>query len=91
MTERDSVLENVSPLPIIVGEFGGNAGPSRVDPSDNWLFAHHARARRTPLVVSGVGLHTRARPNLIADRDYTPSQRFGVYVKQALAPVPGRN
>jgi hypothetical protein len=29
-------------------------------------------------------LHTSARPNLISDWNYTPSEHFGVYVKQAL-------
>ena len=77
-------------LPVIVGEFGGNSGPSRVDPSDNWLL--HVMRALNEHHWSWVAwdFHTRARPNLIADWDYTPSPRFGIYVKQALADAPPR-
>jgi hypothetical protein len=75
-------------LPVIVSEFGGNSGPSRVNPSDNWLM-HVLQALRDHL-WSWVAwdLHTSARPNLISDWDYTPSAKFGVYVKQELAETP---
>lgn len=72
-------------LPVIVSEFGGNAGPSVMDPSDNWLL--HVMQALNEHHWSWVAwdLHTRARPNLITDWKYTPSPRFGVYVKKALA------
>jgi hypothetical protein len=73
---------------VIVSEFGGNAGPSREVPSDTWLLhvvqalnAHHWS-------WTAWDLHTRARPNLISDWDYTSSPKFGVYVKQMLAGAP---
>lgn len=71
-------------LPVIVSEFGGSSGPSRVVPSDNWLL-HVMRAldeHRWSWIAWD--LHTSARPNLISDWNYTPSEHFGVYVKQAL-------
>lgn len=72
-------------LPVIVSEFGGNAGPGIVDPTDNWLL-HVLRALdQHHWSWTAWDLHTSARPNLISDWNYTPSPRFGVYVKQALA------
>jgi hypothetical protein len=75
-------------LPVIVSEFGGNAGPSHMVPSDNWLL--HVMRALDEHNWSWVAwdLHTTARPNLISDWDYTPSPKFGVYVKQALADEP---
>ena len=71
-------------LPVIVSEFGGNSGPSRVVPSDNWLL--HVMHSLDDHHWSWIAwdLHTSARPNLISDWDYTPSPHFGVYVKAAL-------
>jgi hypothetical protein len=72
-------------LPVIVSEFGGRSGPSRVIPSDNWLM-HVLRALNDHhWSWTAWDLHTGAGPTLITDWDYTPSPRFGVYVKQALA------
>jgi hypothetical protein len=71
-------------MPVIVGEFGGNAGPSKVDPSDNWLVHLIGALNEHRWSWVAWDLHTRARPNLITDWDYTPSPNFGVYVMQAL-------
>jgi endoglucanase len=72
-------------IPVIVSEFGGDSGPSREVPADNWLL--HVMQALEDHHWSWVAwdLHTSARPNLISDWNYTPSPRFGVYVKQALA------
>jgi len=72
-------------LPVIVTEFGGNAGPSRVVPSDNWLLHVMRALDEHHWSWTAWDLHISARPNLISDWDYTPTPRFGVYVKQALA------
>ncbi len=71
-------------LPVIVSEFGGNSGPSRVVPEDNWLL--HVLEALNDHHWSWVAwdLHTSARPNLISDWNYTPTAHFGVYVKEAL-------
>lgn len=75
-------------LPVIVSEFGGNAGPSRVVPSDNWLLHVLQALNDHHWSWTAWDLHTSARPNLITNWDYTPSPQFGVYVKQALAGAP---
>jgi len=41
------------------------------------------------MVLDGLDLHPAAGPILISDWNYTPSTRFGVYVKQALAETAG--
>jgi hypothetical protein len=71
-------------LPVIVSEFGGNAGPSHIVPSDNWLLHVMQALNDHHWSWTAWDLHTSARPNLITDWDYTPSPHFGVYVKQAL-------
>lgn len=73
-------------LPVIVSEFGGNAGPSREVPSDNWLEHVLQALQSHQWSWTAWDLHTSARPNLISDWDYTPSPQFGVYVQAALAP-----
>jgi hypothetical protein len=75
-------------LPVIVSEFGGNAGPSREVPSDNWLLHVMQALNAHHWSWTAWDLHTSARPNLISDWDYTPSPKFGVYVKQALTAAP---
>lgn len=72
-------------LPVIVTEFGGTAGPSKMVPSDNWLLHVLSALDEHHWSWTAWDLHTSARPNLISDWDYTPSPRFGVYVKRALA------
>jgi len=69
---------------VIVSEFGGNAGPSHIVPSDNWLLHVMQALNDHHWSWTAWDLHTSARPNLITDWDYTPSPHFGVYVKQAL-------
>jgi len=72
-------------LPVIVTEFGGYSGPSRVVPTDNWLLHVMRALDEHHWSWTAWDLHTSARPSLISDWDYTPTPRFGVYVKQALA------
>jgi hypothetical protein len=72
-------------FPVIVSEFGGNSGPSRVVPAENWLFRVLKALDDNQWSYTAWNLHTSARPNLISDWNYTPSPRFGVYVKQLLA------
>jgi hypothetical protein len=75
-------------LPIIVSEFGGNSGPSKIVPEDNWLMhVLHALEEHQWSWVAW-DLHTHAGPNLISDWDYTPSPKFGVHVKKVLAGEP---
>lgn len=78
-------------LPVIVSEFGGNSGPSRMVPQDNWLLHVMRSLDEHQWSWTAWDLHTGARPNLIADWDYTPTPNFGVYVKQALAGDPAEN
>jgi hypothetical protein len=72
-------------LPVIVSEFGGDAGPSRAVPADNWLL--HVLQALNAHQWSWIAwdLHPAAGPSLISDWSYTPTAKFGVYVKQALA------
>ncbi len=76
-------------LPVIVTEFGGNSGPSRVVPSDDWLLHVMQALDDHQWSWTAWDLHPGAGPILISDWNYTPSARFGVYVKQALAGTPG--
>ena len=75
-------------LPVIVSEFGGNAGPSHMVPADNWLLHVMRSLEEHQWSWVAWDLHTSAKPNLISDWDYTPTPEFGVYVKHALAGGP---
>jgi cellulase (glycosyl hydrolase family 5) len=75
-------------LPVIVTEFGGNSGPSKMVPSDNWLLHVLQALNDHQWSWTAWDLHPSAGPRLISGWDYTPSPRFGVFVKQALANVP---
>jgi hypothetical protein len=75
-------------LPVIVSEFGGSAGPSRVVPSDNWLMHVMQALEEHQWSWTAWDLHPGARPSLISNWDYTPTPKFGVYVKQALEKTP---
>jgi hypothetical protein len=72
-------------LPVIVSEFGGNSAPSRRDPSDDWLKHVLQALQEHQWSWTAWDLHRAAGPTLISDWDYTPSPRFGVFVKEALA------
>ncbi len=72
-------------LPVIVTEFGGRSGPSRVVPTDNWLLHVLQALDEHHWSWTAWDLHPGAGPVLISDWNYTPSARFGVYVKEALA------
>jgi endoglucanase len=71
-------------LPVIVTEFGGNSGPSVMVPDDDWLLHVMRALDEHQWSWTAWDFHTSARPNLISDWNYTPSPRFGVFVKQAL-------
>ena len=72
-------------VPVIVTEFGGNSGPSKRDPSDNWLLHVLQAIEDHQWSYTAWDLHRSAGPALISDWNYTPSPLFGVFVKQALA------
>lgn len=72
-------------LPVIVTEFGGNSGPSKRDPADNWLLHVLQAIEDHQWSFTAWDLHRSAGPALISDWNYTPSPLFGVFVKQALA------
>ncbi len=75
-------------LPIIVSEFGGNAGPGHIVPTDNWLLHVLQALEKHEWSWVAWDLHPNARPSLIADWNYTVTTNFGVYVKQALETKP---
>jgi hypothetical protein len=72
-------------LPVIVSEFGGNSGPGKKVPDDNWLLHVLQAIEDHQWSYTAWDLHRAAGPTLILDWNYTPSPRFGVFVKQALA------
>ncbi|HTZ20532.1 MAG TPA: glycoside hydrolase family 5 protein [Opitutaceae bacterium] len=72
-------------LPVIVSEFGGYAGPGKQVPADNWLLHVMQAIEDHRWSYVAWDLHPRAGPKLIANWDYTPTPRFGVFVKQMLA------
>jgi len=72
-------------LPVMVSEFGGDSGPSKRMPSDNWLFHVMQAIEEHHWSYTVWDLHRSAGPTLIADWNYTPTPKFGVYVKQLLA------
>ena len=72
-------------LPVIVSEFGGNSGPSKRVPADNWLLHVLQAIDDHQWSYTAWDLHPSAGPRLISDWNYTPSPRYGVFVKQALA------
>ncbi len=71
-------------LPVIVTEFGGNSGPSKMVPADNWLLHVLQAIQDHQWSYTAWDLHPHAGPRLLADWNYTPSPRFGVFVKAAL-------
>ncbi|HEV2692616.1 MAG TPA: cellulase family glycosylhydrolase [Verrucomicrobiae bacterium] len=75
-------------IPVIVSEFGGNAGPGHVVPSDNWLLHVMQVLNDHHWSWTAWDLHPGARPSLISNWSYTPTPKFGVYVKEALATTP---
>ena len=72
-------------LPVIVSEFGGNSGPGKQVPADNWLLHVMQAIEDHQWSYVAWDLHPRAGPKLIADWNYTPTPLFGVFVKQMLA------
>jgi endoglucanase len=75
-------------LPVIVSEFGGHAGPGKVEPGDNWLVHVMSALKKNHWSWTAWDLHPRAGPALITDWNYTPSPQFGAYVEKALAGKP---
>jgi hypothetical protein len=72
-------------LPVMVSEFGGYSGPSKRVPNDNWLLHVLQAIEDHQWSYTAWDLHPAAGPDLISDWKYTPSPRYGVFVKQALA------
>jgi hypothetical protein len=75
-------------LPVIVSEFGGAAGPGKVDPSDDWLRHVLKALEEHRWSWTAWDLHPGAGPSLISDWNYTPTPKFGAQVKRALAEIP---
>jgi hypothetical protein len=75
-------------LPVIVSEFGGRDGPSKVVPAENWLLRVMEALEENHWSWTAWDLHPHAGPTLISDWDYTPTENFGVHVKRALAKTP---
>jgi len=72
-------------LPVIVSEFGGNSGPSKKAPADNWLLHVLQAIQDHQWSYTAWDLHPAAGPTLISNWNYTPTPRFGVFVQQMLA------
>jgi hypothetical protein len=72
-------------LPVMVSEFGGNSGPSKRAPADNWLLHVLQAIEDHQWSYTAWDLHRAAGPTLISDWNYTPTPRYGVFVKEALA------
>jgi beta-galactosidase len=71
-------------LPVIVSEFGGNSGPSKKVPTDNWLLHVLQAIEDHQWSYTAWDLHPAAGPRLVSDWNYTPSPRYGVFVKETL-------
>jgi len=72
-------------LPVIVSEFGGDSAPSKMDPTDNWLLHVIQAIDDHQWSYTAWDFSREAGPTLLTDWNYTPSPRFGVFVKQMLA------
>jgi len=90
--KRDSVYtwiakmeQATARLPVIVSEFGGNSGPSKRVSADDWLMHVLQAIDDHQWSYTAWDLHPVAGPRLISDWNYTPSPRYGVFVKQALS------
>ena len=75
-------------LPIIISEFGGHTVPSKVVPQDNWLARVMLAIDSHQWSWTAWDMHPSAGPTLIQDWSYTPTPKFGIYVKNALAGKP---
>ena len=78
-------------LPVIVtefGEIGGAAGPGKAAASNDWLRQVLAALENHHWSWVAWDLHPGAGPKLISDWNYTPTETFGVPVKQALSATP---
>jgi endoglucanase len=71
-------------FPVIISEFGGNSGPGKVVPDDNWLLHVLQAIEDHQWSYTAWDLHPHAGPRLVSDWNYTPSPRFGVFVKQMM-------
>jgi hypothetical protein len=81
----DKMEKASATLPVMVSEFGGNSGPSKRAPADNWLLHVLQAIEDHQWSYTAWDLHPAAGPTLISDWNYTPSPRYGVFVKEALA------
>jgi hypothetical protein len=89
-----SMEEAAAKFPVIISEFGGAGGPSRLagfwgqSPStasgDDWLLHVLQAIQDHNWSFTAWDLHPTAGPVLISDYNYTPTPDFGVYVKELL-------
>jgi hypothetical protein len=71
-------------LPVMVSEFGGKFGPCKEMSADNWLLHVMQAIQEHQWSFTAWDLHPSAGPALISDWNYTPSPRYGVFVKEML-------
>jgi mannose/cellobiose epimerase-like protein (N-acyl-D-glucosamine 2-epimerase family) len=72
-------------VPIIVSEFGCEAGGYRGKGGEQWVRQVLQALHEHDWDWIAWDMHPRAGPRLIADWKYTPTPGFGVLVKEALA------
>jgi len=77
-------------LPVIVSEFGGDSGPSKVIAEEDWLLRVMQALADHHWSWTAWDMHPGAGPKLISGWDYAPTPKFGVHVKQALSSGPVR-
>jgi hypothetical protein len=84
-------LALVDKHPLFVGELGGEPEPMSFIPPERhedphtWAPDMLGLIQKHKLHWTGWCFHTRASPRLLADWDYTPTDYWGRYVKEALA------
>jgi hypothetical protein len=67
-------------LPVIVSEFGGNSGPSRMNPQDNWLRHVLQAIEDHHWSYTAWDLHPSAGPTLIFNDDPLPPSAPGASI-----------
>ena len=87
----ESMKKAAAAYPVIVAEFGGSGGPNRrsgwwgATPStamgDDWLLHVLQAIQDNNWSFTAWDLHPSAGPTLISGWDYTPTEDFGVYVR----------
>ena len=80
-------IQATATLPVIVSEFGGNSGPSRVNPQDNWLQHVLQAIEDHQWSYTAWDLHPSAGPTLIFNDDPPPPPAPGASSTNSNAPV----